>query len=219
MNHRGEGGFVVDALEAFHIRVGYDDVCVGAALGAAVVVAAARVGHVAGVAIDVDERADDVALAVGRDEGEQRAGAAVGVPDAVVVVVVGLGGLPVRVLAGAVGGHQHDVIHRGVELAALRVAFAGEIELGQLGVPECGRGGVDGGEVPGGDFLLHVLFCLLGADEGDADFGLDDLIGVGGEVEGGSDGGAGARRWRLWRRSGCFRSRFASSSAGVSSTM
>jgi hypothetical protein len=119
VDHGGECGFVVDAFEAFQVCVGYYYVGVGAALSAAVVVAAAGVGHVAGVKVDVDEGTDDVALAVGGDEGEEWAGAAVGVPDGVVVVVVGLVGLPVGVLAGAVGGHEHDVVHRGVELATL----------------------------------------------------------------------------------------------------
>jgi hypothetical protein len=76
------------------------------------------------------------------------------------------------------------VIHRGVELAALRVGLAGEIELGQLFVPQSGRGRVDCGEVPVGYLLLDVLLCLLGADEGDADFSLYDLVGVCREVEG-----------------------------------
>ena len=89
MLHGLEGCLVVDALEVFDESVGYDDVGVGTALGAAVVVAAAGVRHVAGVTVDVDEGADDVALAVWGDKGEERAGAAVGIPDGVVVVVVG----------------------------------------------------------------------------------------------------------------------------------
>ncbi len=64
-------------------------------------------------------------------------------------------------------------------------------------------------EVPRGDLLLHVLLCLLGADEGDADLGLNDLIGFGGEVEGGSDGCIGADCRRPLRRSGSCRSRSA----------
>jgi hypothetical protein len=99
VNHRGEGRFVVDAFEALHIRVGYNDVGVGSALGAAVVVAAAGVGHVAGVTVDIDRATDDIALAVGRDERQQGTGGAKGIPDAVEVVVVRLSGLPIGILA------------------------------------------------------------------------------------------------------------------------
>ena len=56
---------IVDAFEALDVCVRDDDVGVGAALRAAIVVAAACVRHVAGVAVDIDEGADEVALAIG----------------------------------------------------------------------------------------------------------------------------------------------------------
>jgi hypothetical protein len=84
------------------------------------------------------------------------------------------------------------VVYGGVELTALRIGCADEIQLCQLCVPQCSGCGLHGVEVPDGDFLLHVLLCLLCADEGDADFGLDDLVGFRDEVEGGSDGCTGA---------------------------
>src|SRR6202012_4222457 len=88
--HGLEGGWVIDAGETLDIRVGDDDVGVAAALGAPIVVAAARNGHVAGVAIDGDEGADQITLTIWRNQRQQRSGATVGVPYGVVIVVIGL---------------------------------------------------------------------------------------------------------------------------------
>ncbi len=116
LQHRFKGGLIVDARESFDVRIADDDVGVAAALGAAVVIATAGIGHITGVAVDVDEGADEVALPVRRDECEQRPGAAIRVPYGVVVVVVRLGRFPAGVLACAIRRHQHGVVHGGVEL-------------------------------------------------------------------------------------------------------
>ena len=64
-----------------------------------------------------------------------------------------------------------------------RIALSGEIELGQLLIPESCCCIVDRGEVPGGNLLPHILLCLLRADKRDADLCLDNLIRFRAEVE------------------------------------
>ena len=77
---------------------------------------------------------------LGATQREQRRGGTEGVPDAVEVVVGGGGGLPERILAGAVDGHQHRVIKAGGELLALVGRAAVDLDGGELFVP-CGDGG------------------------------------------------------------------------------
>ena len=125
-------GFVdalpVEAGEVFDVGVGEHHLGVGAALGAAGVVSGAAVGEEAVVVLNVHEGLQDVGDAFGCDEGEERRGGAEGVPDAVEVVVGGGAGLPERVLAGAVYGHQHRVIEAGGELLALVGSAAGDLD-------------------------------------------------------------------------------------------
>src|ERR1700733_11695519 len=119
VNHGCKRGLIIDTLQAFYPCIGNNDIGVRATLSAPVVVSAASVGHVTGMAIDVDKRTDNIALTVRRDQGKQWTGTAIGIPDAVVVIVVWLRGLPTGILAGPVCRHQHHVVHRGVELTAL----------------------------------------------------------------------------------------------------
>ncbi len=60
----GQGGFPIDALQAFDEGIGKNELGVAAALGAAVVVAAARVGQPALVPVEIDERRGRLRLRV-----------------------------------------------------------------------------------------------------------------------------------------------------------
>src|SRR6266702_4909419 len=65
LEHGGKRGWIVDARHALYVGVGDENVCVAAALGAPVVIADSCVRHVSRVAVGVDERTEEVALAVG----------------------------------------------------------------------------------------------------------------------------------------------------------
>ena len=175
--------------EAFEEGVGDDDFGVAATLCAAVAVAAACVGHVALVFVDVEQGADDVGLSLGFEDGEQGCRGAVGVPDGVVVVVVGGGG-PAGVLAGLVDGHEHGVVEGGVEHAALGDVGGGDVNAGEAGLPvgaEQLQLAVEGGGV-------EVAAGLVGADVGDADAEGDEGVGevqAGGAAVGSGRGGGG----------------------------
>ena len=187
LEHRLQAGGVVDAGQALHVRIGHQHVGVAAALGAAVVVADAGVGHVVRMAIGVDQRAHDVALAVGCDQGQQRAVAAKGVPDRLEVVVIRLIRRPLRILAAVVGGHQHGVVQRGVELAPLDLVGAMDLDPRQRLVPLRHRRLMHGREAPAGDFPFGIPTRLREADEGDADLHLDRLAGLDPVVQRGTE--------------------------------
>ncbi len=100
---------------------------------------------------------------------EQRAGGAEDVPDGVVVVVVRLARLPERVFAGAIGGHEHGVVKRGVEDLRLLRRFALQFDSAERLIPLGDCGGVHGVEIEAGNFGGEILPGLRDADEGDAD--------------------------------------------------
>src|SRR5439155_1639259 len=67
--HRLEGFRVVNAGKAFYKGIGDNHVGVAATLCATVIVSAAGVRHISGMAIDIDERADEIASFIRADEG------------------------------------------------------------------------------------------------------------------------------------------------------
>ena len=89
LQHRLQSQLIVDALQPLDVGIGYDDLCIRAALRPAVAVAAAGIGQIALPLVDVQQRVHDVGLAPFVEQGDQRCRGAIGVPDGVVVVVIG----------------------------------------------------------------------------------------------------------------------------------
>jgi hypothetical protein len=169
------GRLVVHASEPFGEGVGDQHVAVGAAAGVAVVAGDAAVGHPAGVAVDVHQRLHHVALPLGLDEREQRVDGAEGVPEDVVVLIVGLGPEPGE-LAGHVVRHDHRVVQGGAKDPALLLRAALDLDFverflpGGLGPRLCRL------EVPVRQARLRVGARLLHALEGDPHPGVDGLV-------------------------------------------
>src|ERR1700733_4779532 len=58
LEHGLKRGRIIDAFQALHESIGDNDVGIAPTLSAAVVISASCVGHVAGMAIDIDERSN-----------------------------------------------------------------------------------------------------------------------------------------------------------------
>ena len=162
--------YLLIATQTLGKGIGDDHLGVRAALRAAVAVTRAGIGQVAFVAVDVQQGTHHVGLAVGTEQGEQRRGGAVGIPDGVVVVVVGGVG-PAGVLARLVHGHEHGVVEGGVEHAALRLG-AGYLHLGQLLLPRLAQAGEAVVEAE----AVEVAPRLLRADIADAHRHVDQRV-------------------------------------------
>ena len=165
---------VVDApvaAQSLGEGIGDDHLGVRPTLRAAVAVATACIGQVALTAVDVQQRVHQLHLALRAEQRQQGRRRAVGVPDGVVVVVVG-GILPSGVLAGLADGHQHGVVEGGVEHAPLLVAARQPNLLQQLlpGVAQAGQAGVE-------VLRVDVSPGLLAADVGDAHLHVDQRVG------------------------------------------
>ena len=144
---------------------------------APVAVAATGIGHVPFPDIDVQQRVDDVGLTVGAEQCQQRRRCAVGVPDGIVVVIVGqVGVLPTflsssrRILARLVDGHEHGVVESRIEHSPL-LRCPLDLYLGKFLFPRGAKLPELFVEVVGRD----VASCLCRTDIRDADFHLHGL--------------------------------------------
>ena len=114
LQHRLKGILVVDTLQSLHEGIGNHDLRIRAALRPAVAVAAAGIGHVALAPVDIQQRVHDGGLALGIEQGNQRRGGTIGVPDGIVVVVI-RGLPPLGVLATLIDRHDQRMVKGCIE--------------------------------------------------------------------------------------------------------
>ena len=143
-------------------------------------VSASCIGHVSIPFIDGDERAHDVGFALRVDKCDEWGRGAVGVPNGVIVIVIRLRVVPKRILSGAVYGHNHRVIERGIEHPLLRFGSIGSDfnRLEQL-FPLCQQAVMHFLERPVGNVGTGIVLGTLAAQERDADFQLHHRVSLG----------------------------------------
>ena len=160
---------IIDAFQAACESLGHHYLAMRSSLRAPIAIATARVGHVALVEIDVEQGVDHVGGTLGIVLHEQRERRAVGVPQGIIIVVIGQlavgrqrrrrhrAAVSGRFLTCLVDGHEKGVVKGGVEHAPL-LGRSLVRHAPQQGSP-CGAKGVElGVEVVATHIALGLKF-------------------------------------------------------------
>ena len=133
LQHGLEGEVVVDTLQALYKGIGDDHLCIRTSLGSSIAVATTGIRHVSLSLVDIQQGIHDVGLSLFVEQGDEWGGGAIGVPDGVVVVVVGTF-RPLGVLARLIHRHQHRMVKGCIEHALVSLA-ALDLNLAELLLP------------------------------------------------------------------------------------
>ena len=145
----------------FHKGISNHDLSIRTALGPAVAVATAGIGHIALALVDIQQRVHDLCLSLFIEQGDEGRAGAIGVPDGIVVVIVRCFS-PFGILATFVHRHNQRVIKGCVEHPLVSLC-AFNLELAELLLPSLTHLIQLGAKVAVWDIPLG----LLGADIGD----------------------------------------------------
>ena len=133
LDHRLQRQFIIDTLHSFGKGISYDNICIAASLRSTVPVAASSIWHITVILVDIEQGIDHIPLLRFLNQGKQRHGSTVSIPDGIVIVIIRRSG-EMRVFTRLIHRHQHRMINGCIKHPLLLFGTC-DFYLSQLLVP------------------------------------------------------------------------------------